>query len=111
MASDGPLGEPAFLVLTALAAEPLPGYALLEEIERVSQGRTRMRAGTLYAVLDRLRTAGLVEVERRGGGAVALRRYYRLTGVGARRLAGEAERLRRQAQLAGSRLRKLGYMS
>jgi DNA-binding PadR family transcriptional regulator len=108
MSNEGSLGEPAFLVLTALAAQPQHGYALLEEIERISEGRVRMRAGTLYAVLDRLRTGGLVEVEREDIVQSRLRRYYRLTGLGAQRLATETERLRRHTRVAGQRLRKLG---
>lgn len=106
--TDVPLGEPAFLVLTALAAHARHGYALLEDIEQISAGRVRMRAGTLYATLDRLRVAGLVEVEREEVVQSRLRRYYRLTGLGVQRLAAETERLRRHADVAGRRLRKLG---
>jgi DNA-binding PadR family transcriptional regulator len=105
------LGEPAFLVLTALADQPQHGYGLLVDIERISDGHARLRAGTLYAVLDRLRTAGLVEVEREEVVQSRLRRYYRLTGLGAQRLAAETERLRRHTQVAGRRLRKLGLAS
>ena len=37
-----------------------------------------------------------------------LRRYYRLTGAGARLLAAETQRLRQHANAASARLRKLG---
>jgi DNA-binding PadR family transcriptional regulator len=100
--------EIPFLVLTSLAAGPQHGYAVLEDVARISDGDVRLHAGTLYAVLDRLRSAGLVEVEREEIVQSRLRRYYRLTGLGAQRLADETERLRRHAQAASRRLRKLG---
>jgi DNA-binding PadR family transcriptional regulator len=103
--TDGPLREPTFLVLTALAAAPQHGYAVIEDVARMTDGRVRLRAGTLYAALDRLRTDGLIEVDREEVVQSRLRRYYRLTGVGARRLADETARLRAQATIAEKRLR------
>jgi DNA-binding PadR family transcriptional regulator len=102
---DGPMREPTFLVLTALAAEPQHGYAIIEDVGRMTGGRVRLRAGTLYAALDRLRTDGLIEVEREEIVQSRLRRYYRLTGAGEQRLATETDRLRAQAALAARRLR------
>jgi DNA-binding PadR family transcriptional regulator len=103
--TDNPLREPTFLVLTALAAEPQHGYAVIEDVARMTGGRVRLRAGTLYAALDRLRTEGLIEVDREEVVQSRLRRYYRLTGVGEKRLTAETSRLRQQATLAEGRLR------
>jgi DNA-binding PadR family transcriptional regulator len=100
--------EPTFLVLTALASEAQHGYAVIEDIARITDGRVRMRAGTLYAALDRLRTEGLIEVDREEVVQSRLRRYYRLTGVGERRLATETHRLRQQAGVAEHRLQGRG---
>jgi DNA-binding PadR family transcriptional regulator len=105
--SEQALREPAFLVLTSLAGGPMHGYALVEDVSRVSEGRVRLHTGTLYAVLDRLREAGLVEVEREEVVDSRLRRYYELTDAGAERLAAEAERMRRNATAATRRLRQL----
>jgi len=105
--TDVPLREPAFLVLTSLAAGPQHGYAMIEDVSRISDGQVRLHAGTLYAVLDRLRTAGLIEVEREEIVQSRLRRYYRITAVGAQRLTEEAERMRRHAKAADTRLRSL----
>jgi DNA-binding PadR family transcriptional regulator len=105
--SDQPLREPAFLVLTALAGGPLHGYALVEDVLRISDGQVRLHTGTLYAVLDRLREAGLVEVEREEVVDSRLRRYYRLSTAGAERLAAEATRMQRNASAATRRLRQL----
>jgi DNA-binding PadR family transcriptional regulator len=103
--TDGPMREPTFLVLTALAATPQHGYAVIEDVARITEGRVRLRAGTLYAVLDRLRSDGLIAVDREEIVQSRLRRYYRLTGVGEQRLAAETARLRQQAGVAETRLR------
>lgn len=108
--SDTPLREPTFLVLTALAETPQHGYAVIEDVQRISEGRVRLRAGTLYAVLDRLRAEGLIEVDREEVVQSRLRRYYRLTSLGATRLAEEVARLRRNADAAGRRLRRAGLL-
>ncbi|SCE66844.1 Transcriptional regulator PadR-like family protein [Micromonospora chaiyaphumensis] len=108
--TDSPLREPTFLVLTALAETPRHGYAVIEDVLRISDGRVRLRAGTLYAVLDRLRADGLIEVDREEVVQSRLRRYYRLTALGATRLADEVARLRRHADTAGRRLRAAGLL-
>jgi DNA-binding PadR family transcriptional regulator len=102
--------EPTFLILTAIAAAPQHGYGVVEDVMRISEGRVRLRAGTLYAVLDRLRVDGLIEVDREEVVQSRLRRYYRLTGLGARRLAEETARLRRNATVAAARLRRSGLL-
>lgn len=99
--------EPTFLILTALVAEPLHGYALISEVERASGGRVRLRVGTLYAALDRLSEEGLVEVRSEEVVRGRLRRTYQVTGTGAQVLAEEAERMASLARYARSRLRRL----
>ncbi|SCF14143.1 DNA-binding transcriptional regulator, PadR family [Micromonospora viridifaciens] len=108
--TDSPMREPTFLVLTALAETPQHGYAVIEDVLRISDGRVRLRAGTLYAVLDRLRADGLIEVDREEVVQSRLRRYYRLTALGAARLADEVARLRRNADAANRRLRRAGLL-
>ncbi|HEY7429999.1 MAG TPA: PadR family transcriptional regulator [Streptosporangiaceae bacterium] len=102
------LQEPTFLILTSLAAGPQHGYAIMTDAERISGGHVKLRAGTLYAALDRLSADGLVEPDREEVVEGRLRRYYRITGEGAARLAAEAQRLRANADVATSRLRLAG---
>jgi DNA-binding PadR family transcriptional regulator len=99
--------EPAFLVLTALVGAPRHGYGIVEEVERLSAGRTKLKVGTLYGVLDRLGKDGLVEFDREEVWQGRVRRYFRLTRSGERHLAGEAERLAAHARAASSRLAAL----
>jgi len=104
---ERPLREPTYLILTALAAEPQHGYAVIQEVAAISDGRVALQAGTLYSVLDRLRGDGLVEVEREEVVASRLRRYYRLTAEGVQLLAEETARLRQNTAAAERRLRAL----
>ncbi|MBE1485190.1 PadR family transcriptional regulator [Plantactinospora soyae] len=109
--SEPPMREPTYLILAALVEAPQHGYALLEEVRRISDGRVNLRAGTLYAVLDRLRADGLAEVDREELVQSRLRRYYRLTALGARRLAEETARLRSNVDAATVRLRRAGLLT
>jgi DNA-binding PadR family transcriptional regulator len=103
-----PLQEPSFLILTALAAGPQHGYGIMTDVAQISAGRVRLRAGTLYAALDRLATEGLLEADREEIVDARLRRYYRLTVAGEQRLAAEADRMQAHASVAARRLRLLG---
>jgi DNA-binding PadR family transcriptional regulator len=96
--------ESTFLILTALAAGSQHGYGILADVRQISEGRVRLRAGTLYTALDRLRADGLVAVDREEIVEGRLRRYYRLTPEGGNALAAEAARLRANAAAALSRL-------
>jgi len=99
------LTEPAFFILTALVDAPRHGYGIVGEVAELSQGRVRLKIGTLYGVLDRLVGDGLVELDREEVRQGRLRRYYRLTDAGGRRLAVEAERQAANARVAAERLR------
>lgn len=103
---DVRLQEPTFFILTALVEQPLHGYGVMQAVERLSDGRIRLRAGTLYGALDRLADEGLVTVDREEAVDGRLRRYYRLTDTGAGRLDTEVTHLRAAADLADARLRR-----
>ncbi|MFE9204719.1 PadR family transcriptional regulator [Micromonospora sp. NPDC007230] len=103
---DTPLREPTYLILTALAAEPMHGYGIIGEVKALSDGRVALRPGTLYGALDRLVDAGLVEVHREEVVDGRLRRYYRLSPAGDATLTAETERMRRNVEAATARLRR-----
>jgi DNA-binding PadR family transcriptional regulator len=105
--SEVSLREPTFLILTALAAGAQHGYGIMTDIAEISGGRVRLRAGSLYAALNRLAVEGLIEVDREEIVDTRLRRYYRLTPPGAQRLAAEVDRLSRNTAVATQRLRLL----
>jgi DNA-binding PadR family transcriptional regulator len=96
--------EATFLILTALASGSQHGYGIIADVAKISDGRVRLRAGTLYAALDRLRLDGLVRVDREEIVDNRLRRYYQLTTEGSAQLAAEATRFRANAAAAFARL-------
>lgn len=96
--------EPAFFILTALVDAPRHGYGIVGEVAELSAGRVALKIGTLYGVLDRLVTDGLVELDREEPYQGRLRRYYRLTEQGRGALAAEAARQAANAEAAGRRL-------
>ena len=96
--------EATFLILTALAAGAQHGYGIITDVKDISGGRVRLRAGTLYTALERLRTEQLIGVDREEVVDSRLRRYYRLTPKGSELLAAEAARLQANAAAALSRL-------
>ena len=97
--------EATFLILTALAAGSQHGYGIITDVRAISAGRVQLKAGTLYAALERLRADRLIEVDREEIVESRLRRYYRLTPAGAELLAAEAARLQANARIAISRLK------
>jgi DNA-binding PadR family transcriptional regulator len=102
---NAPLQEPTFLILTALAAGPLHGYGVIQEVVALSEGRVTLRPGTLYGALDRLVEQGLAATDREEIVDGRLRRYYRITDDGASLLDVEARRLSTNAAAATARLR------
>ena len=103
--------EATFLILTALASGSQHGYGIITDVQEISGGRVRLRAGTLYTALDRLRADELIGVEREEVVDGRLRRYYRLTPEGTTRLGAEAARLQAHAAAALTRLNLAGGMA
>lgn len=101
------LQEPSFLILTALAAGPQHGYGIMTDVASISGGRIKLRAGTLYAALDRLRSEGVIDVDREEVVDGRLRRYYKLTQTGVAVLDEEVSRMHANVKVAARRLRTL----
>jgi PadR family transcriptional regulator len=75
-------GSTELLILALIEARPRHGYELGKLIETRSGGRLQFRIGSLYPILCRLETQGLIAgrwVEKPGE---RRRRYYRLTAQG-----------------------------
>lgn len=98
-----PLPAAHLHILLALADSEKHGYAVMREVERMTDGEIVMGPGTLYGAIKRMLGAGLlVETDERPDPAVddERRRYYRTTGFGARVLSAEMQRLERLVQTA-----------
>jgi DNA-binding PadR family transcriptional regulator len=90
------LGTAAIAILVALGPDERHGYAIMREVETLSEGRTRLAPGTLYTNIKRLLAAGLIEeADERPDPALddERRRYYRLTETGRAAVAAEVARM------------------
>jgi PadR family transcriptional regulator, regulatory protein PadR len=104
--SEQEMREPTFFVLTSLADGRKHGYGIIKDAEELSDGRVRLKVGTLYAALDRLKAEGLVATAGDEAVSGRLRRYFELTESGAASLAAESERQALNARRASDRLKK-----
>ena len=100
---ETPLPSHWFQILLALADHDLHGLAITKEVFDRTDGDMHLWPGMLYGALRKMTAAGLV-VETRvpedfasGGGRP---RFYRLTPLGRRAWAAEAQRLARFVQAA-----------
>lgn len=91
-----PLTPAVTHILLALADGEKHGYAIMREVEELTGGTIAMGPGTLYGSIKRMLGAGLVaETDERPDPELddQRRRYYKITGHGARVLSAETERL------------------
>ena len=98
------LTEPVLLILMSLADQPRHGYALMKDIESLSQGRVRLSTGTLYGALHRLLENRSIERFEQQDTSRE-KQAYRLTVAGRRQLEMELDRLRQLTRAGMSRLR------
>ncbi|WP_328303392.1 PadR family transcriptional regulator [Streptomyces sp. NBC_00435] len=99
------LREPTLLILTAIADAPRHGYAIAQEVEKISEGRMKMRAGSAArGRLERLLEQQLIAVHEEQVVDGRRRRSYALAPHGREVLAAEAARIARTAQEATRRL-------
>jgi DNA-binding PadR family transcriptional regulator len=106
--SQPPLTPALFQVLVALADGDKHGYAILKEVEEQTAGEVQLSTGTLYGIIKRLLSDGLiVEVRRRPAleSDDQRRRYYHLTTAG--REAAMAEAVRMEKALDRARTKHL----
>ena len=100
-----PLPSATLHILVALTPGEKHGYAIMRDVEEISDGHVKMGPGTLYGSIKRMLKDRLIEetVERPDPELDdQRRRYYRLTGLGERVCAAELQRLEMLVRRAGS---------
>jgi transcriptional regulator len=85
------------LVLHTLSVGPMHGYAIAQQIERLSDEVLRVEQGSLYPALDRLQRQGWVTSEWGETPTKRRARYYTITASGRARLGEELSRYDRAA--------------
>ena len=72
----------ALLAVLARAGEPLYGYLIAKELERVGEGVLSGKQSALYPVLRNLEGAGLLQSQVEPSSSGPPRRYYRINPRG-----------------------------
>jgi DNA-binding PadR family transcriptional regulator len=91
-----PLTPAVFHILLSLADGEKHGYAIMQTVEDMSDGRVKMGPGTLYGSIKRMQKNKLIsETAQRPDPQLddERRRYYKLTDFGQRVATLEAHRL------------------
>jgi DNA-binding PadR family transcriptional regulator len=103
-----PLTETTLYILLSLVPGSKHGYAIMKEVEALSDGRVSLSTGTLYGALKRLLDGGWIERldNTASDGNGRERKAYRLTELGQRIMAAEVARL--QKVVATAQQRRIG---
>ncbi len=91
-----PLTETTYYILLALLT-PAHGYAIMQQVEEMSEGDVRIAAGTMYGAIENLLKAGwIVNIPS----ADARRKVYQITDSGKEILQLETRRIRKLSKIA-----------
>jgi DNA-binding PadR family transcriptional regulator len=92
-----PLTETTFYILLVLTT-PAHGYAIIQEIDKLSEGAVKVAAGTMYGAIENL--LKLNWIEEIPSKKKKRRRVYKITDIGEEVLKLEIERLRSLIKLS-----------
>lgn len=100
--SNLPLTEATFFILLSLAPEPKHGYAIMKDVQALSEGRILLSTSTLYSALKRLLEQGWIKrvSDPTANGTARERKAYALTEQGRRILRAELARLKKLVSTA-----------
>ncbi len=101
-----PLTETTFFILLSLAPGRRHGYAILKDVQVLSENRIIFSTGTLYGALKRLVDEGWIVRLEDGANEVGgrERKDYALTEAGRSLLKAEVARMSALVRVAGQRL-------
>ncbi len=80
-----------FLILRVLYEKPSYGYKIVESIENLSEGRHKIKLGSVYTLLRRMEERGLLVSQWEEGEKRPDKRIYRVTKKGEKLLKGWLE--------------------
>lgn len=93
--SKGALTEAVYYILISLYT-PLHGYGVIQNVEKLSGGRLKLGAGTLYGAINTLLTRGWIA--EHGASGERGKKEYIITDSGRQAVEGEILRLRELLQ-------------
>jgi DNA-binding PadR family transcriptional regulator len=105
-----PLTEATYLILLSLVPAPKHGYAIMKDVQTLSDARVTLSTGTLYGVIKRLLNQDWIErvgeteaVPESKGKSGRSRKFYTLTRMGKLVLNAETNRLQALVSVAHQR--------
>ncbi len=99
-----PLTETTFYIMLSLIG-PSHGYAIMQNVENLSNNKVKIAAGTLYGALENLTKQKLIEEVK---GEDKRRRVYILTDEGRNILMQEIERMTNLVNISRDVLKNQG---
>jgi DNA-binding PadR family transcriptional regulator len=102
---SAPKGLLRYYILHKIAQKPIHGYEIIQDIDSKTEGAWRPGAGSLYPILKKLVSEGLIKAEPEPS-SEATRRVYQITPKGVESLAHAKEMFANFQQRFGS-LRRL----
>jgi transcriptional regulator len=96
--SDLPQGTLDLLILKAVAADPLHGYAIAQRLEQASRGVVQVPEGSLYPALHRLENRGMLAANWKKTETGREAKFYQLTQKGRKQLDAEAASWKRLSE-------------
>jgi len=91
-----PLPPALFHILVAVADRERHGYAIMQDVDSRTDGKLKLRPGTLYGTIKRMLDEGIIqELDERPDPEHddTRRRYYRITAFGRAVAMAESARL------------------
>ena len=99
-----PLSEAVFFILLSLSPGPKHGYAIMKDVESLSDSRVSLSTGTLYGALKRLLESGWIKrVDDDRNETGRQRKAYVLTQLGKGILEAETARMKNLIVVAQER--------
>ena len=89
-ANMGALTEAVYYILLSLM-QPLHGYGIMQNVEKLSGGRLKLAAGTLYGAISTMLEKGWITAV--GNDADSRKKEYAITETGVTVLRAEYKRL------------------
>ena len=90
-ANMGALTEAVYYILLSLL-EPLHGYGIMQNVDRLSGGRLKLAAGTLYGAISTMQEKGWIFALSADGDS--RKKEYMITDTGREMLRAEYRRLK-----------------
>ena len=95
------LTEAVYYILLSLI-QPMHGYGIMQNVEKLSGGRLRLAAGTLYGAVSTMQEKGWILALSKDGDS--RKKEYMITDLGREMLQAEYERLKELVKNGAAKL-------